>query len=87
MKEARSGLFGGAINGKLYVAGGGNESVGALSSTEAYDPAADQWTVKASMRCDQNAGGSAVTGGKLFVIGGADCNAAGLTRNLQIYAP
>jgi N-acetylneuraminic acid mutarotase len=62
-----------AINGILYVVGG---EAGAaadhapLATVEAYDPATDTWTPKASMPTARSRLGVAVIGGILYAVGG-----------------
>ncbi|CAG5867812.1 unnamed protein product, partial [Menidia menidia] len=63
-------------NGKLYVFGGvcvvlraSFESQG-CPSTEVYDPAADEWTILASMPIGRSGHGVAVLGGQIMVLGG-----------------
>jgi len=63
----------GAIDGKLYVAGGLRN--GAVGDVSLYDPAANAWTTglpALPMSRDHACGG--VVGGKLYVLGGRQTN-------------
>jgi len=65
----------GAIGGKIYVAGGrvGSAFAGVASDvsvTEAYDPAANRWAMKAAMPTARSGLGYAVLGERLYVFGG-----------------
>lgn len=57
----------GVINDKIYVAGG---SGGTQRDLEVYDPAANTWTVLASMSVPRNHCAGAVINGKFYVVGG-----------------
>src|SRR5580704_8481341 len=48
MPTARQQLAAGVVNGRLYAIGG-LDSVGYSNAVEAYDPATDTWSTKASM--------------------------------------
>jgi N-acetylneuraminic acid mutarotase len=63
----------GAINGRLYVAGG-EDGTKPLAALEAYDPSTDTWTAKTPMPAAINAAASAVINGQLYVAGGAALN-------------
>ena len=55
---------GGVINGKFYVAGGGNRNL------DVYEPATNTWTTRAPLPEVRSGTAGAVLGGKLYVIGG-----------------
>ena len=86
MSCARNHMGGGAIGGKLYVAGGrpGNQSC-----VEAYDPASNTWTPKAPMPTGRSGVAGAVVGSCLYVFGGegnpADPN--GIFHEVEAYDP
>ncbi len=86
MSCARNHMGGGAIDGKLYVAGGrpGNQSC-----LEAYDPPSNTWTPKASMPTGRSGVAGAVVGSCLYVFGGegnpADPN--GIFHEVEAYDP
>jgi len=67
MSCARNHTAGGAIGGKLYVAGG---RPGSQDCLEVYDPAADAWTRKAAMPTGRSGAAGAVVGECLYVFGG-----------------
>jgi N-acetylneuraminic acid mutarotase len=68
-KRAHVGGAAGVINGKLYVAGGG-DAAGAHAVLEIYDPATNTWTMGAAMPSPRANVAGAVLGSKLYVIGG-----------------
>jgi N-acetylneuraminic acid mutarotase len=74
MPTGRTGLGVGVINGILYAVGGnkvnGAGGVSVLSTLEAYDPATDTWTTKASMPTPRDGLSVAVVNGILYAIGG-----------------
>jgi N-acetylneuraminic acid mutarotase len=59
-----------AIDGKLYAAGGANETTDQLTSLEIYDIASGTWTPGAAMAVGRNHVASAVLKGRLYVLGG-----------------
>jgi hypothetical protein len=60
-----------AVNGKIYVMGGGdNPQKPAFSTLWAYDPVADEWTKKADMPTPRSTLTAAVVNGRIFAIGG-----------------
>jgi N-acetylneuraminic acid mutarotase len=67
MSCARNHTAGGAIGGKLYVAGG---RPGSQDCLEIYDPAADAWTRKAAMPTGRSGAAGAIVGDCLYVFGG-----------------
>lgn len=72
------------IDGKLYVAGGADDS-GYTSTTEVHDPATNAWTTLASMPTAVQGPGSAVSCGKLYAVGG---HASGtIVSTVQVYDP
>ncbi len=74
----------GAINTKIYVAGGYGAT--ALNgTTQVYIPASNTWTTAASMPTPVSAGASAVVGGVLYVFGGYA--SGGATGVVQAYNP
>ena len=85
---ARSGMAIGEIGGVIYVAGGSADTADwFVATTEAYDPTADRWSVKAPLPTPREMRGSnsAVVDGMLYAIGG---NAKGECTNLnQAYDP
>jgi N-acetylneuraminic acid mutarotase len=61
------------INGKLYVAGGGDRN-GAHNVLEIYDPVTNRWTMGAPMPTARRGAAGAVLAGKFYVIGGTNAN-------------
>ena len=72
MPTPRGSMAGGAIGGKLYVAGGGGPCPPCISlaTLEIYDPSTGAWTTGAPMPTSVHLVGAAVTSGKLYVLGG-----------------
>jgi N-acetylneuraminic acid mutarotase len=64
----------GTVNGVVYLIGGCVNSdcrVGVTGATQAYDPASDSWTTKASMPTGRYGFGLAVSGDLLYAVGGS----------------
>jgi N-acetylneuraminic acid mutarotase len=96
MRHARSELQAAAVNGKIYVIGGGyietkdGKPVDNITSgyTEEYDPAADRWRERAPMPEGGTHNGIAVLDGKIYVAGGFAGNRHTLpTASLYSYEP
>ncbi len=81
MAAGRGGPTAQVLNGKIYVAGGMDNSGASLSSVEVYDPASNAWSAAPSMAERRDNPGSAVLGGKLYVFGGRTRNADGTEVN------
>ncbi|TBR20826.1 hypothetical protein EPO15_11950, partial [bacterium] len=65
---ARESVAAAALGGHVYVAGGFDGA--ARGETEAYDPAADAWSPRASLSTPRYGLGLASVGGRLYAIGG-----------------
>src|SRR2546426_11013375 len=74
MPTRRGNTAAGVVNGIIYVVGGqdfqNNCCIVDLATLEAYDPAADTWTTKASMPTPRYDSAVAVVNGILYVVGG-----------------
>lgn len=75
MPTARRQMAVEAVNGLIYAIGGfggitGSGGGSALATVEAYDPASDSWTTKASLPFARLVMGSGVIDGKIYVVGG-----------------
>jgi N-acetylneuraminic acid mutarotase len=79
---------GGAIGGKLYVAGGTISGCTDTAALEVYDPATDTWTSKAPLPEPRHFAGAGVINGKLYVVGGSTgpCSDPG-NGNVRMYDP
>ena len=79
---------GGAIDGKLYVAGGTLFGCTDSAALEVYDPSTNMWTSKAPLPEPRHAAGAGVINGKLYVVGGSTspCVDPG-NANLRMYDP
>lgn len=71
MLARRKHLGAAALNGKLYAAGGRNDTT-ELSSVESYNPLANQWTSVVAMATRRSGIGLAVVNKKLIAVGGFD---------------
>jgi N-acetylneuraminic acid mutarotase len=76
---------GGAIGGKLYVAGGYETTNGITAALEVYDPVSNNWCFKKPMPTPRHVCASVVLNDKLFAIGGV----AGTKRvaAVEVYDP
>jgi N-acetylneuraminic acid mutarotase len=86
MSCARNHTAGGAIGGRLYVAGG---RPGSQTCLEEYDPASNTWIRKSSMPTGRSGMAGGVVGGCLYVFGG-EGNAAdpnGIFHQVEAYEP
>lgn len=75
LMQARNCAAAGVIDNRIYVAGGRQPGIRdydsqPLKSVEIYVPEADGWDVRSDMRSARACAGSAVLGGKLYVLGG-----------------
>ena len=92
MPTSREGLAAAAIDGKLYVVGGWNDTdfpkVPWRSTLEVYDPATNTWSTKANMPTPRINPAAVAIDGKLYVVGGrnVDGYATGLDV-LEVYDP
>ena len=75
-----------AVNGKLYLIGGLDETQAARADVYEYDPDANTWTKKADMPTAREDMGSAVYDGKIYVFGGLGPPSTP-TKVLEIYNP
>ena len=68
--EGRKNAFGAAMNGKIYIAGGGANGH-YLSSCEVYNPASDEWQLISSLKEGRFNASMLCFHGRLYVLGGA----------------
>jgi len=68
MPTARGGLAAAAVGGRLYAFGG--ENPGVFATTEAFDPATNEWRRLADMPTPRHGAGAVAVGGTIYVIGG-----------------
>jgi len=95
MALGRNHMFGGTVNGKIYVIGGriAHAFVAASQNTdvvEQYDPATNTWgTQMTKMPTARSGGGWATYGGKIYVAGGevATNSLVGAFRALEAFDP
>lgn len=72
MKSGRAAMATGVVGGKILVAGGWCDQVGALNETEIYNPATEEWTAATAMSKKRATPASCVLNGMIYVIGGHD---------------
>ena len=65
MRMARHSLAVGVLDGIMYAVGGGADRI-----VEAYDPAANAWTMKTPLPRTLSAHAIGVVNGGLYVVGG-----------------
>ncbi len=77
MPTARGGAAAGALDGRIYVAGGMDAGGASLASVDVYDPASDSWRSAPAMGTPRDNPGAAVLDGELYVFGGRTRRADG----------
>lgn len=86
----RDHVVGGAIDGVIYVAGGRDSSIFAVSgAVYAFDPAAGRWQERASMPTPRGGAAAAVLDGRLYLFGGEGDRsvASGVFDQTEAYDP
>jgi hypothetical protein len=81
--ELRDLVAGAVLQGKLYVAGGFGDGVGAVGTLEEYDPVTDDWVRRRSMPTPRF---RAAAGARLMVIGGVD-RTGQISEIVEAYVP
>ncbi len=66
MPSERGALAVGVVSGRLFAIGGG----GGLTDVEAYDPAGDRWTTRASLLTGRYALAAETVAGVIYAVGG-----------------
>jgi N-acetylneuraminic acid mutarotase len=97
MHISRTGAGAAVVNGLVYVMGGSQRynvtdiefSYRAINATEAYNPAIDTWSQKASMPTSRDNFGVAVYQNKIYCIGGRSFSATkyNTTNVNEVYDP
>jgi N-acetylneuraminic acid mutarotase len=95
MSEPRNHSFGAAVNGKIFVIGGRTGHAFIMSATntnvvEAYDPAADMWSVPLERMPTARSGGAAGTDGRMIYCAGGEVTTSALVgafRGVEAYDP
>ena len=86
MNTAREKPVAAFVGGKLYVTGGWGSDGSPVSTAEVYDPAANTWSMVASVPVGLAAAAVSVLDGKMYVVGGCDALVCGHT-NVYVYDP
>ena len=76
-----------AVEGKVYVVGGFDGSGEPVATVEAYDPATDRWTQRASIPSPLHHVNVAGVGGKLYVVGGLTGSSFTASGTTLVYDP
>ena len=79
-----------AINGKIYVMGGGFRGNGLymyLSTIEIYDPQTDKWTQEPDMPVGKSGHEAEVINGNIYVFGGRRAGHKGPLLTVEVYDP
>jgi N-acetylneuraminic acid mutarotase len=84
---ARGAATAQAIDGKIYVAGGGNDDTSTRNELYVYDPASDAWTQRASLSVSREHLASCTVGGKMAVVGGWSGPNKDTTSAAELYDP
>jgi len=87
LPTARSEIAGAALDGRIYVIGGFDNSGSSRNSVEVYDVIADKWTSGEPLPLPLDHTAVAPFDGKLYVVGGGYLNRADLSDKLLIYDP
>ena len=90
MHEGREGFAVAVLDGKLYAAGGSDDTGEDLKSVERYDPQSDKWEAVTSMPTARKHLGLVAFEGHLFAIGGSlhdDIGAEVKTDKVERYDP
>jgi N-acetylneuraminic acid mutarotase len=83
----RSEIAGAALNGKIYIIGGFDETGQSTTTIEVYDPIADKWTEAAPLPQPLDHTAAASYDGRLYVVGGGYLSRGTLSDKLFIYDP
>ncbi len=75
----------GVLDGKLYVAGGSNNSGQTTGRLDVYDPATNTWTTRSPMPTARLSAAGAGVGGLFYVVGGRSGTA--YLNTVQAYNP
>lgn len=81
MPSTRSFFATGACDGKVYVAGGHDESKNALNSAWVYDIVKDEWTELARMSEERDECEGVMIGSEFWVVSGYDTDSQGRFKN------
>ena len=79
MNMGRYDAFGTAMNGKIYVAGGKQNSSVLLNTCEMYDPATNAWQIMPSLDVPRHSSSMVYFQGSLYVIGGVNSHSRELS--------
>jgi N-acetylneuraminic acid mutarotase len=84
---ARGAATAQALDGKIYVVGGGPDDNVADSDLYVYDPATDQWSARAPMPTPRQHLASCALSGKLLAVGGWSGAGKPTTTAAELYDP
>ncbi len=90
MPAPKSGHTASAMNGKIYIIGGGFRGNGPfmyLSTIEIYDPQTDKWTQVPDMPVGKFGHAAEVINGKIYILGGLRAGHKGPLLTVEVYEP
>jgi N-acetylneuraminic acid mutarotase len=90
LDSPRSGLGAAALDGRIYVVGGTDISLQALSATDVYNPATNSWSSATPLPRATSAPGVVALDGRLYSIGGVvpvGLQSSVLTGAVEVYDP
>ncbi|MCL2552995.1 MAG: hypothetical protein FWE75_12745 [Actinomycetia bacterium] len=76
-----------AVDGRIYVVGGWDSTGSASAAVYRYDPQHDTWSSVAPLPSGVVAGGTAVLGGRLYVVAGCGGNCVPASQATYVYDP
>lgn len=85
MPAGQAGMASGVINGKLYLAGGTDNTGSPTGQLQVYTPGTNSWAIKAPMPSRNFPAGSEANG-LFYVLGGQDSN-DDKSRKVEAYTP
>ena len=83
MPTVRSNAAIAVLNGRVFVLGGGNDTIGQLATSESYDPGADAWTTEVPLPSAIAGAGAGVIGSSIYLAGGYD--GTSVSNALQVF--
>ena len=75
------------LNGKMYLAGGLGDDCLSLKTVYSFDPTNGQWTAETPMLVGRHSFGLAVLDGKMYAVGGKECDGGEVLRSVECFNP
>lgn len=86
MPTARSGIAAAVLGRDVFVFGG-ESTTGTFAEVEAYDPARDRWSARASMPTARHGLGAAAVEGRIFVLSGGPRPGGSYSAANEVFTP